>query len=165
MQRKKHKIILRVLLVLLALLLLFLAVNVFALWNTYPHYRMTFGSYQRYPDNSGNTTIEACIMTGAYGFPLLNGTHLQEAIFPWFSQGYLFINNTTFAQYKEYEGRYREGSQIYLNIAQDDRHVRMEYTGYGVLPDGTQEPVHDVLDFSARWPWILFGAMPTLTRS
>ena len=68
-------------------------------------------------------------------------------------------------KYEEYFERYGEGPQITLTIEQDDDHVRMEYAGYGVLADGTKEEVHDVLDFSATWPWIALGQMPTLEHS
>lgn len=43
--------------------------------------------------------------------------------------------------------------------------ARMEYTGYDVLVDGTQEEVHDVLEFSEKWPWNLFGQMSTFVGS
>ena len=150
----------KVLLAILALCILWLGYNIFAISVSHDHYRMTFGSYNRVPDEWQNTTMETSIMMGKCGLPFPNG--LFESFF---ARGYLYIQNTTFAQYEEYFERYGEGPQITLTIEQDDDHVRMEYAGYGVLADGTKEEVHDVLDFSATWPWIALGQMPTLEHS
>lgn len=160
MTSQKRKIAIRILSFLLMLVLLFIVLNVVALWYTYPYYRMTFGAYNLVRNEWENTQMQTCIMTGNVGLPL-TGRLFDD----FFSRGYLVINNTTYAQHEEYFKTYGEGSQILLNIEQDDRHVRMEYIGYGMLPDGTKEPVHDVFDFTAPWPWIMLGAMPELTRS
>lgn len=144
--------------ILLALFVLLLLINIVGVLLSYPHYRMTFGVPQSTENEHTGTRIDTCIMMGNCGFLWPNTLFLD-----FFMRGYKEIQRTVDEQYQKYLSKYGSGSQIFLSIEQDDHHIRMKYSGYGVLPGGVREPVERIFDFTAPWPWILFGYMPALT--